>query len=288
MIIHILAGGDDTPVLWPETIEPYYGQPVYRVFWQIRPGTGVSAAEGQPSDLFGLRNMATEAITSPDEPKTKDDCASEMDKSLNLHNIAKRIAENEITPKSSAVLPWILLCVNIIVLGLMYLDGYAHDPMTAMRFGAIVPHRILNGGEYYRLFTAMFVHFGIYHLMMNAVGLLIFGTRVERYVGPVYFLLIYVLSGLCGSAFSLFLTQRYAAGASGAIYGLVGAVFSFTRITRQTMDQLSDYVMLIYILVGMAMGFAAPQIDNFGHIGGLLSGLALGALATKHRFTTRR
>jgi rhomboid protease GluP len=126
----------------------------------------------------------------------------------------------------------------------------------------------------------MFVHFGLRHFLMNTVGLLIFGIRVERYLGPVYFALIYFMSGLCGAVASLFFTQGYSAGASGAIYGLVGAAFAFTRVSKQSMDQITNYIMVIYILIGVAMGFATPHIDNAGHIGGLAAGVVLGALAT--------
>jgi rhomboid protease GluP len=119
------------------------------------------------------------------------------------------------------------------------------------------------------------------HLLANTMGLIIFGTRVERYFGRTAFLAIYFISGLTGSLFSLgnmYFNQSIAvsAGASGAVYGLVGSVFIFTRLTRHEIETLNWYVMLVFIGIGLAMGFAMSGIDNFAHIGGLIGGALTG------------
>jgi membrane associated rhomboid family serine protease len=127
----------------------------------------------------------------------------------------------------------------------------------------------------------MFVHFGALHLLMNLTGLMIFGIRVERYLGRVKFLAIYIFSGLAASLFSLLFTRGYAAGASGAVYGLTGAILAYTLVSKRPMDALTSYTMLIFAGIGLAMGFASPGIDNFGHIGGWLAGLLAGLIFTK-------
>ena len=151
------------------------------------------------------------------------------------------------------------------------------------RFGAIVPELVIGQNQWYRLFTAMFIHFGLMHFAANAFGLLIFGSRLERHLGRVKFCAIYILSGLLGSVFSLanlHFAQAYAisAGASGAIYGIVGAMFAYTRITKRSIEFINWYAMLIYISIGVGMGFATPGIDNFAHIGGLVGGAVLGGV----------
>ena len=93
-----------------------------------------------------------------------------------------------------------------------------------------------------------------------------------------------MLAGLLGSAFSLvniYLAQVpiVSAGASGAVYGLVSALFGYTRRTKRTVEFLNWHFMLIYIGLGMVMGVATPGIDNFAHLGGLVGGIVLGYLA---------
>jgi len=127
----------------------------------------------------------------------------------------------------------------------------------------------------------MFIHFGIGHFFANVMGLIVFGTRVERYFGRVAFLVIYVLAGLLGSLASLFFTQGYAAGASGAIYGIIGAIFAYTRITGRDIEHMNWYTLFFFIGIGLAVGFLTPGIDDFGHLGGLVGGLLIGAIMVK-------
>jgi rhomboid protease GluP len=143
-------------------------------------------------------------------------------------------------------------------------------------------------GEYWRLFTYMFVHFGFIHLLANVGGLLIIGLRVEKCMGHAAFLIIYILGGLAASLCSLFFTQGFAAGASGAIFALDGAAFAYTRVAKRPMEELTNQMMLMYIIVGLAMGFGMGGVDNAAHLGGLIAGLALGALITKIKYKASR
>ena len=218
----------------------------------------------QPDALFGLEKLIKKAF------ETKETTAVQSSIFVEKHRFS--------------VLTYGMTAVIAVIMGLMYIFGYNDDPVgTAVRFGAIVPDGIINGHAYYRLFTAMFVHFGFIHFIMNGMGLLIFGTRVERYFGRIPFMFIYLFSGICGSLASLLFTRGIAAGASTAVYGLVGAVFAYTGVTRKSMDMLNKYVMLIYISTGLTLGFVTAGIDNYGHIGGLLAGIAAGYLFTKRR-----
>jgi len=266
--IYILAGGAVPD--W-NGAEEYYGQPVYSVFWHVDLGTGeITAPKGQPKKLFNLRNMI--------EAARKEAVSGESHGGVTFASVDHKHALRHSPKHRHGYITYAVLLINAVILGLMYWQGYPQDMLVPLRFGAIYPPLILNNGEWYRLFTAMFIHFGVTHFAANAFGLLIFGTRVERYFGRGMFLAVYILAGLLGSVFSLFFSQAYAAGASGAIYGLVGAMFAYTRITKRSIEFISWYVMLIYIGVGGAMGLATPGVDNFAHLGGLIGGVVIGGL----------
>lgn len=141
-------------------------------------------------------------------------------------------------------------------------------------------YRILTFYEVWRLFTAMFLHGDALHLFSNMVALLIFGTVIEsnKYYSRLEYILIYVLSGLIGNLFSLILLPLTALslGASGAIFGLIGAVFIII-ITR---DRSLLFLALIYIFYFIGTSFT-PGVNPWAHIFGLLGGISLGYLSNK-------
>ena len=262
--VYILAGGDIPSFAGASD---FFGQPIYSIFWHVDLLSGkVSAPNGQPKKFINLRDVISKSYAGQGEntPST----FSEID--MQLSELAPAPRYNH------AYVTYAIVAINGIILAALYMEGFPQDILVPMRFGAIYPPLILYGGEWYRLFTAMFIHFGIYHFAANAMGMLIFGTRIERYFGRLWFTVIYVATGLAGSLASLFLSRAYSAGASGAIYGLVGFIFVYTRLSKRTIEYINWYVMFIYIGIGIAMGFTQTGIDNFAHLGGLFAGAALG------------
>ncbi|MCL2528451.1 MAG: rhomboid family intramembrane serine protease [Defluviitaleaceae bacterium] len=276
-IIYVLAGEGPPP--WhgaqPEGFEDYYGQPAYSVFWWLDITSGaVTVSKNQPAQLFGVRGLMEKARAASRTEARADGEGQDV-----IPPGGKKYKVISLEPVHRVPFLTIgVIGVNAVILLLMYLAGFPGDMWVPARFGAIVPAYIFEEGEWYRLFTAMFVHFGAGHFFANIMGLIIFGTRVERYFGRVAFTIIYVVSGLLGSLFSLYFTSGYAAGASGAIYGLIGAVFAYTRLTGRSIELMNWYILFMFIGVGIAMGFMTPGVDNFGHLGGLVGGLGIGAL----------
>ena len=136
--------------------------------------------------------------------------------------------------------------------------------------------KIIFDLEIWRLLTSMFLHDNFLHIFSNMVSLLIFGTYVELNFSKYQFVIIYFVSGLIGSFFSmLFLPlDTISLGASGAIFGLIGAAFSILIIQR---DTPLIYLGLIYVLYFIFSSFS-PGINYFAHISGLIGGLLLGYL----------
>ncbi len=128
-------------------------------------------------------------------------------------------------------------------------------------------------GDYWRLLTAAFLHYGPFHLLLNMLALYWFGTALERRIGSGRFLLLYIVSGLAGSAGALLLDPTTpTVGASGAIFGILGAGL--------VLEQQRDYVFggsaLGVIVLNLVFTFSISNISIGGHIGGLIGG----ALAT--------
>lgn len=135
-------------------------------------------------------------------------------------------------------------------------------------------------GEYWRVITPIFLHVGLLHFGVNMYSLHLIGPGVENPYGRFRFLLLYLLSGIIGSVFSLALAPYPSVGASGAIFGLLGALAAFLYSHRKMLGRSGTAQLrnVIYIAVlNLAIGLS-PGIDNWGHLGGLLTGASLGLL----------
>lgn len=141
--------------------------------------------------------------------------------------------------------------------------------------------RIVLYGEYYRLITCMFVHAGIFHIGYNCISLYVFGTRAEEYLGHTGFLVMYFGAGLCGSILSFLFTQGLSVGASGAVYGAVGAVLGMSLLLKKSIGGLNYMAMLVFVVAGLGMGALGGNVDNFAHIGGFIFGLLFAVIFKK-------
>ncbi len=185
------------------------------------------------------------------------------------------------------VVTYTLLAINVVVWLAMELAGGSKDLDVLRDFGAMYGPLIANG-EYWRLLTAMFLHGGILHLAFNSFALLIFGQQVERIYGPTRFALIYVLSGLFGSAASYLVNPLVTGvGASGAILGVLGALAAFLLARREMLGEMGRQSLTgVLVIAGfnVIFGFTQPGIDNWAHMGGLAAGFAIGmAFAPNYR-----
>ena len=171
----------------------------------------------------------------------------------------------------------VLLGANIAVFLLMLASGRPQATSTLVRFGALL--HPLPGSEWWRLFSSMFVHIGFLHLAFNCYALYAFGPPIEARHGKVRFLTLYLGAGLLGGAASLAFTgAQISAGASGAVFGILGAWIAFFlphRRARGAAAQLQSLFMLIGI--NLVLGFSIGGIDNWAHLGGLAGGFVIGS-----------
>jgi rhomboid protease GluP len=158
--------------------------------------------------------------------------------------------------------------------------GGSTNPEVLIRFGAKA-NVLIAQGQVWRLLTSIFLHIGPMHLFFNSYALFIFGVEVERVYGSARFLTIYLLAGLYGSLVSFAFGPNLSAGASGAIFGLLGVMVAYFRRHRETFGDWGRQ--RLFSLLGVAgfnlvLGFTVPGIDNLAHLGGLITGVVLGWL----------
>lgn len=204
-------------------------------------------------------------------------------------------AEDVFKPKRPYITYGILIINAIIfVLTFLYnlkngngiLESLLGNSNAALKlYGGLNPILVRNG-EYFRLITSAFNHIGIFHLLFNSYALYIIGSQLESYVGKVKYLIVYLGSAILGNLLSMALVSGYSAGASGAIFGLLGALLYFGYHYRVYLGTVIKSQILPLIFINLAIGFMVVEINNAAHIGGLIGGfLLLQALGVKYKST---
>jgi membrane associated rhomboid family serine protease len=163
--------------------------------------------------------------------------------------------------------------------------GDSNDPEVLHRIGALEPYAVVVQGQYWRLFTALFLHGGFAHLLFNLFALYVLGPPLERSIGTVRFTLCYLISGLASSAGVVLLTViglvqvGQLVGASGCIMGIVGAWAGFLlrhRHAPHAKQRLANVFMIIVIQT--AFDLSTPQVSMAAHLCGLIAGFFLGLI----------
>ena len=171
----------------------------------------------------------------------------------------------------------ILVAINVGVFFILSMLGNTEDGEFMLHHGAVYAPYVLMKGEYYRLFTAIFLHFSFVHLMNNMMMLGAFGLHLEPEMGSVRFLTAYFLSGLGGNIVSVLLQFRenssaVSAGASGAIFGLMGVLVGMLLKNQGRVGRISGQRIVLMVALSLYFGFADNSVDNVAHIGGLITG----------------
>jgi len=219
--------------------------------------------ENQPEDYYGLKKDFEELIFSETQTQSK-------------------------TPRPIITIS--LIAINIIIFIIMTFSGGTNNSRYLLEYGASYWKAVYENHEYYRLFTCMFLHFNAEHIMNNMITLAFVGTAVETCLGHIHFLCIYIFSGLGAS----FLSSLYymhnspnvitvSAGASGAIFGILGALIIIALMSKSKRRTLKPMNILLIAVLSISNGYLSSSIDNVAHIGGLLFGIILTFLSCLYR-----
>jgi membrane associated rhomboid family serine protease len=185
---------------------------------------------------------------------------------------ARRRSEREENPVPFVT--YILLAIIIVLFYGMWLAGKGNPSLVARQFGS-KENALIFEGQIWRLVTPIFLHGNLTHLLTNAISLYWFGTQLERFYGWRKFLLIYLFAGIVGNVVSL-LNPAPSLGASGALFGLIGAGLIFPlRFRALIPEKARNYILsqlLLITAINLGLGFSIPHVDNWAHMGGLVGG----------------
>ena len=199
---------------------------------------------------------------------------SKLTKEIEEKNIKEGQEREKYMKNNKPIITYILIFINIVMFVLMYMLGNgSENTNTLIDFGA---NYILltKAGEYYRLITSGFLHIGVIHLLLNMYSLYIVGSQVEYFYGKVKYIIIYLFSLIMGSLFTVALSSvnTVSAGASGAIFGLLGSILYFGIKYRGYIGNSLVNQIVPVVVLNLIIGFTTPGIGNAAHIGGLIGG----------------
>lgn len=228
-----------------------------------------------------LDTISNKVIIYEDQPENFADIRENIERIMSNKRTKKQI-KTERFP----IMNLLIIATNILVFIVMELYGSTEDTAFMLNNGAAYGEYIFKNKEYYRLFTCMFIHFGSYHLVNNMLTLLLVGNKVEQILGKVKFLSIYLISGLGASLISasyyyLKSDLVISGGASGAIFGIIGALVMLMLKNKKRISHFMGIQFFFLIVLILYNGFISTKIDTIAHLAGLLFGLIITAVITR-------
>lgn len=200
---------------------------------------------------------------------------------INKHNQEDARKVEKVFKAKFPMITYCLIAINLIVFVVPLIFGEQQQILEAL----CVHGPSVRAGQYYRLLTGAFVHSGLMHLAFNCYTLYVIGSQIESFLGKAKYLVIYFISALFASLMSIIFNGNVASvGASGAIFGVMGALLYFGYHYRVYLGNVMRSQIVPLVLVNLLLGFVMEGIDNAAHIGGLIGGaLITMALGVKNK-----
>ncbi len=227
-----------------------------------------------------IKDLKKENFISKTYPKIKTEKfkrTNDLEKVINVTEDINKKTENEnskyedVFKPKRIIVTYIIMAINIIMFIISLLISNNFN-LSLLMLGANNRTLVLHG-QVFRLITSAFLHGSILHLLVNMYSLNIIGSEVENYMGKTRYIIIYLLSALMGSVFSIvFLENSISIGASGAIFGLMGSLLYFGYHYRLYLSNALSSQLIPIIILNLSLGFVINGIDNYCHIGGLVGG----------------
>lgn len=184
--------------------------------------------------------------------------------------------------RNKSYITWILIALNVITFLYLEIAGSSQDVRFMAESGAVFAPAVIYEKEYYRLVTAIFMHFGIDHIINNMIVLFALGDHLERALGHIKYLILYLISGVGSNLISMMISgpdsMVVSAGASGAVFGIVGGLIAAVLINKGRLEDLSLKQLAVMTVLSLYLGFTEGGVDNTAHVTGMLIGILLGMI----------
>ena len=262
-----------------------FKMPVVSIYTSL--GDGVELSNKDSNDLSFLVSKISE-IKNPNlievfpdiVEKTKHDEKGldlfvKISDDINKESFQKSKRVESIFSMKKPIITYLIMIICVIMFCVTFILGNGPtDINTLIKLGANASYFTKNG-EFYRLFTCIFLHAGFAHILCNMYSLYVIGPQVESFFGKLKYLFIFIFSGISGSILSLAFASDnlVSVGASGAIFGLLGAICYFGYHYRVYLGNVLKSQIIPVIVLNLFIGFCVTGIDNFAHIGGLIGGV---------------
>ena len=262
-----------------------FKMPVVSIYTSL--GDGVELSNKDSNDLSFLVSKISE-IKNPNlievfpdiVEKTKHDEKGldlfvKISDDINKESFQKSKRVESIFSMKKPIITYLIMIICVIMFCVTFILGNGPtDINTLIKLGANASYFTKNG-EFYRLFTCIFLHAGFAHILCNMYSLYVIGPQVESFFGKLKYLFIFIFSGISGSILSLAFASDnlVSVGASGAIFGLLGAICYFGYHYRVYLGNVLKSQIIPVIVLNLFIGFCVAGIDNFAHIGGLIGGV---------------
>ena len=262
-----------------------FKMPVVSIYTSL--GDGVELSNKDSNDLSFLVSKISE-IKNPNlievfpdiVEKTKHDEKGldlfvKISDDINKESFQKSKRVESIFSMKKPIITYLIMIICVIMFCVTFILGNGPtDINTLIKLGANASYFTKNG-EFYRLFTCIFLHAGFAHILCNMYSLYVIGPQVESFFGKLKYLFIFTFSGISGSILSLAFASDnlVSVGASGAIFGLLGAICYFGYHYRVYLGNVLKSQIIPVIVLNLFIGFCVAGIDNFAHIGGLIGGV---------------
>ena len=194
-----------------------------------------------------------------------------------------------------APITMIIIAINVIMMAILMWRNEHEVRAAYFSMGAMYTPSVIENGEFYRLFTSMFLHFSLEHIFGNMLLLLFLGEILERRLGKIKYLVVYLLGGIFGNVLSMLMDLRLStddmpisAGASGAVFALLGALAYLLIINKGKLAGVSIQRLALLIVLSIWDGITTDNIDIAAHIGGLIAGFVLTLILYKEQANDKR
>jgi len=212
---------------------------------------------------------------------------------INQKNFEETKKAEDVFSKKTPVMTYIFMCISIVLYILTALNSLNFidlKPNALYHYGALVNFDMMNKNpiELYRLISSIFLHGSLLHLLCNMYSLYVIGPQLESFFGKIKYTIIFIGTGIIGNLLSMaFLQDTYVSvGASGAIFGLLGALLYFGYHYRVYLSGVIKSQIIPLIILNLIIGFVGTNINNLAHIGGLIGGVLLSmAVGVKYKST---